>query len=285
MSSISCKNITRQRPRLLYAYSFSGGKGWINDKTQPENAEIILIGNGRGKAELNESVFPFTSGDLIVCNKGCAHREFFDDATDVELILIGVGNLRLYGFEPDTLLGDREFCIVHTGEFFEPLRTYARQLIIESEGNQPLKENIAQNLLKIILLFTVRLVSYDSLVTFDGNAKFTAAKNYFDEHFLEFENVDAVCKYLYINKYYLTHLFTQNAGMPPVKYVINKRIELACNYLETTDDNVADIGARCGYSDPAYFCRTFKKVKGVTPLRYRYLFKENKKNESKKTNK
>ena len=66
--------------------------------------------------------------------------------------------------------------------------------------------------------------------------------------------------------------------MPPLRYVINKRINLACDYLEATDDNVADIGVRCGYRDPAYFCRTFKKVKGVTPLRYRYVFKENKKN-------
>lgn len=274
MSGITRKTVLRQRPRLLYAGMHNNSSGWLNELQSAENTEIFLVGKGSGKAEIDGGYYPFKAGDLIVYNKGCYHREYADGKSENELVFAGIGNLRLYGHDPDTILKDRGFCIVHTGEFFSPLHTYLTQLIAETEGSQPLKEIIAENLLKIILMFTVRLVSYDSNLTFKENASYWAAKDYFDEHFLEITSVDSVCKSLYINKYYLSHLFTQNAGMPPVKYLIHKRIELACKYLETTDENVADIGKKCGYPDPRYFSRMFKQVKGVTPLRYRYVFKE-----------
>ncbi|MCI8596242.1 MAG: AraC family transcriptional regulator [Clostridia bacterium] len=276
MSGITKKTLLRQRPRLLYAGLHNKGAGWLTDKHEADGVEILFVAAGSGKAEINGSSYPFAAGDFIVCNKGCLHREFFDEALAHELLFAGIGNLRLYGHEPDTVLKEREFCIIHTEEYYEPLRGYMSQLVAETEGTQPLKEAIAEHLLKIILLFTVRLVSFDSDFTFKENASYLAAKEYFDEHFLDIKNMDSVCKSLYVNKYYLTHLFSQNEGISPVQYLINKRIELACKELEATDDNVADIGKRCGYADPCYFSRVFKKVKGVTPLRYRYVFKEKK---------
>lgn len=273
MSGSLKKNILRQRPRLLYAGINNTGAGWINSKSSAENAELIFISSGRGKIEAGDETYPFGAGDLLVINGGCAHREYLEETEGREIIFAGIGNLRLYGQKPDTLLADREFCLVHTAEYSSALKTYLSELIAETENAQPLHESVAEHLLKIVFLFAMRLVSFDSADTFNENLGYLAAKKYFDEHFLEIDSLDGVCKSLYINKYYLSHLFTQKTGYPPVRYLINKRIEHACNYLETTDMNVADVGKLCGYSDPCYFSRMFKKVKGVTPLRYRYLFK------------
>ena len=73
------KSLIRQRPRLLYAGIHSQGVGWLTDPQTTENTELIYIGKGSGKAEIGEETYPFAAGDLIVCNKGCRHREFFDD--------------------------------------------------------------------------------------------------------------------------------------------------------------------------------------------------------------
>lgn len=273
MTGTSKKSIIRQRPRLLYAGILDKGTGWINQTSTPENAEFILIGKGSGKIEIGGGTYPFAAGDFIVCNKGCPHREYFSAGDGHELVFIGVGNLHIYGLENDTLLKDKTFCIIHTQEYFPTLYFYMTQLAAEAEGAQPLREEITAHLLKVLLLFAVRLVGYNNELTFNENVNYIKAKEFFDEHFLQIDNIETVCKSLYINKYYLTHLFTQNEGVPPMRYLINKRIELACRHLETSDDNVADIGKACGYTDPCYFSRMFKQVKGVTPLRYRYLFK------------
>ena len=280
--SAARSNILRQRPRLLYAGINDTAAGWISDKETCENAEFVLVTRGSGKAEIKNETYPFSAGDLIVYNRGCEHRESLDGGSDREIIFLGVGNLHLQNQPSDVILADKDYSIVHTEEYFPALECYFKQLVAETEGSQPLHETIAENLLRIILLYVLRLVSFDSELTFRENAGYLKAKKYFDEHFLEIEDIDSVCKSLYINKYYLSHLFNKNEGMPPVKYLVNKRIELACKLLEANDDNVADIGKACGYVDPCYFSRVFKKVKGVTPLRYRYLFKLEKAEKNKK---
>lgn len=273
MSGSPIKNVLRARPRLLYAGINNSGVGWLNLKKPTECAELVYICSGSGKSEIGDDTYPFATGDLLVFNSGAEHREYFDETPERELLFVGLGNLHINGYNPGALLSGRDFCIVHTDVYGKTLSDYIHALISETEGTQPLHEAIAENLLKAILLTTVRLVSFDTDLTIGEQNSYLEAKRYFDEHFLEIDSIQNVCKSLYINKYYLSHLFAQNAGMPPVKYLINKKIELACNYLEHSDDNVADIGKLCGYSDPCYFSRTFKKVKGVTPLRYRYLFK------------
>lgn len=288
MSGSLKRNVIRQRPRLLYAGINNTGVGYVNLKRPAENAELVFISRGSGKTEIGEDSYPFTAGDLIIFNRGCSHREYLDDVSEREIIFIGIGNLRLYGQSPDTVIPEKDFCIVHTDSYCDTVRTYMSQLVAETEGNQPLHEAIAEHLLKILLLFAVRLAAFDEGETFNENTGYIAAKKYFDEHFLEIDNLENVCKSLYINKYYLSHLFTQKAGVPPIKYLINKRLEYACNYLETTDLNVAEVGKLSGYADPCYFSRIFKRVKGVTPLRYRYLFKldkaEKEKEEKSKNN-
>ncbi len=278
MSSTLKKSVLRQRPRLMYAGVNNNGAGWLNEKKPSDCAEFILIKNGSGKTEIGECSYPFATGDLIILNGGTSHREYFDDTPGRELCFIGVGNLHIYGNAGGEVLKDRDFCIVHTREYFPALQGYFSQLIAETESSQPLHEQISEYLLRILLLFAVRLAAYDDGETFDENLNYIRAKRYFDEHYLEIDSIEGVCKSLYVNKYYLSSLFRKNEGVPPVKYLINKRIQRACEYLETSDDNVADIGKACGFSDPCYFSRTFKRVKGVTPLRYRYLFKLEKSN-------
>ncbi|MCI8458825.1 MAG: AraC family transcriptional regulator [Clostridia bacterium] len=281
MSGNYKKNILRARPRLLYAGSFTGNAGWQNEKRPAEAAEIVVVGKGGGKAEIGDDTYPFAAGDVIVYNRGCAHREWLDDTPQKELLFFGVGNLHIGGLEPDAVLKDRPFCLVHAGDAFGAIYAYASQLLTESESALPLHETMAGYLLRLLLLSAVRLSAYDGEML-EENRNYTEAKRYFDEHYAEIDSIDAVCKSLYINKYYLSHLFTQKMGIPPVRYLMNKRIELACHYLETTDWNMADVGKACGYADPCYFSRLFKRTKKITPLRYRYLFKLEKEKKEKK---
>ena len=58
----------------------------------------------------------------------------------------------------------------------------------------------------------------------------------------------------------------------PIDYLINRRIEIACHLLKTTDFPVAELGERVGYTDTFYFSRLFKKKKGCSPRSYRNQF-------------
>ena len=47
----------------------------------------------------------------------------------------------------------------------------------------------------------------------------------------------------------------------------DNRIERACELLAKGDASVSDVAALCGFKDPAYFIKTFKRTLGTTPAK------------------
>ena len=63
--------------------------------------------------------------------------------------------------------------------------------------------------------------------------------------------------------------FKSEYGMTPNEYRLNYRISKAVSLLRMTDLSVQDIAYQCGFDDPFYFSRIFKKRVGITPSKYR----------------
>jgi AraC family transcriptional activator of mtrCDE len=59
--------------------------------------------------------------------------------------------------------------------------------------------------------------------------------------------------------------FNTLAGMPPMQYLTEWRMQQAKNLLETTGLSVAHIAGQCGYESDAAFRKAFKKTMGVPP--------------------
>lgn len=68
-------------------------------------------------------------------------------------------------------------------------------------------------------------------------------------------------------------LFTSETGISPGKYVERTRIDAARGLLERTNEGVAGIGPRCGFTTVETFHRSFKRLDGVTPAAYRNRFR------------
>ena len=68
---------------------------------------------------------------------------------------------------------------------------------------------------------------------------------------------------------HLNHLFRQYLGCAPRRYLIEKRLALACRLLKNPYWNVAEVADRAGFADSAYFCRQFKLHYGIQPGSYR----------------
>jgi AraC-like DNA-binding protein len=69
--------------------------------------------------------------------------------------------------------------------------------------------------------------------------------------------------------------FFKNSVNKTFTHVLNEiRIGMACKKLINTDLHVGEVGYGFGYHDVSYFNRTFRKIKGITPLQYwdKHLF-------------
>lgn len=68
---------------------------------------------------------------------------------------------------------------------------------------------------------------------------------------------------------HLNRIFKKNHGDTIHQYIITRRIDNAVNLLHSTDRQIKDIATSVGYEDVDYFCRVFKKNKGITPSQFR----------------
>lgn len=82
-------------------------------------------------------------------------------------------------------------------------------------------------------------------------------------------SISGIAKYVGIDRKYLHYIFKSHFGMSPQEYLINYRIQIACNLLEDKSLTIGQVSHSCGYPDPLLFSKIFKKIKGVSPTEYK----------------
>ena len=93
-----------------------------------------------------------------------------------------------------------------------------------------------------------------------------AVKRYLDEHFREGElTLAAVAGEFGYHPKYLSEKFKRTIGITVTEYVTERRLRHAEHLIEEGCFSVAQIAEACGYNDPLYFSRVYKKAKGYPP--------------------
>ncbi|MDA3963350.1 MAG: AraC family transcriptional regulator [Planctomycetota bacterium] len=82
-------------------------------------------------------------------------------------------------------------------------------------------------------------------------------------------DVDTLAAAAGMSKAHFSRRFRGHYGTAPGEYVLRLRLEHACELLVTTHRTVRTIAAACGFDDPNYFARIFRKRIGSAPLAWR----------------
>lgn len=82
-------------------------------------------------------------------------------------------------------------------------------------------------------------------------------------------SVERLCKHFYVSQAKLYKISKEGLGVGISDYVRSERLEKAKRLLLNTDEPVFRIALNVGIPDVNYFIRLFKRVEGITPLRYR----------------
>lgn len=82
-------------------------------------------------------------------------------------------------------------------------------------------------------------------------------------------NVEALAEIGGVSSHRLNTLFRQECHVSCWQYVINTRLNAAANLLDTTDYSIRAVSEICGFGDPYYFSRLFKKQAGRSPAAFR----------------
>lgn len=95
------------------------------------------------------------------------------------------------------------------------------------------------------------------------------AITHLDQHLNENITVEELAKIANYSVAQFRKHFQSATQMSPSVYIQRARVNAAKTLLKTTNKQIADIAAETGFYDEAHLIRTFTKIAGTTPARFR----------------
>ena len=103
-----------------------------------------------------------------------------------------------------------------------------------------------------------------------GDTLSVSVKKYIDHNYQEHITMESLADHFHFSASYINKMFRSQFGVPPMKYLLNLRIEKACALIKENEDlGIGSIGEMVRYSDSRYFSRIFRSVTGLTPSAYK----------------
>lgn len=248
--------------------------------------ELTLIESGFGRRFVGDHLVTFSSGDLVFIGSNVPHCWKFDEevrhASMISLL-----------FDLETLGGDffqrpelrhiahtLQSC-KHGFELSGLLKSYItsniQRLLIEKDPFSKMLQLV--NILHLIAKSDEKrfLSSQDlSISIHDQNdQKMVSVFDYIQENFyrdISLEEVSAIAG-LSVNAF--CKFFKRNTEKTFIQIVNEFRIDYSRQLLLNSEMQIGEVAYKSGYSDISHFFRTFKKMTGFSPLKYRQTYKKN----------
>lgn len=262
--SRTLKNIDVQ---LLYITRSRYDRQWQSVMHTHPFTELFYVVEGQGKFHIENDTYLVKSNDFIIINPNIMHTEANDGENSLEYIALGIEGLSFHAEGSHR----QHYSMYNFKKYRDEMMFYMKSMIRELHKKEEGYQEICTNLLETLILLILRNTkSQFAAVSSDRvSRECTFIEQYIDEHFSENISLDTLSNLTYMNKYYMVHIFKKHKGIPPINYLIERRIAEAKYLLETTNYPVAKVAQAIGFSSQSYFSQVFRKELGMTPLQYR----------------
>lgn len=96
---------------------------------------------------------------------------------------------------------------------------------------------------------------------------------FLESHYMETVTLESLSQKFFLERTYIGHMFNRMTGSSPIKYLTMVRIQKSKELLRFTDDTLAKIAEKVGFSSEQYLSRVFKGIEGISPREYRKRWK------------
>ena len=96
--------------------------------------------------------------------------------------------------------------------------------------------------------------------------------SWLEQNFAEPLQLETLAKRTGLSQKYLCRIFKEYTSKPPMEYVTDLRIENACTQMTMLKKSITEAAFNSGFNDLSYFCKVFKRLKGITPREYKRQF-------------
>ncbi|QYY35811.1 helix-turn-helix transcriptional regulator [Ruficoccus sp. ZRK36] len=237
--------------------------------------ELFIQTGGATDFDCAGECFRLLTGDICVMPRGVPHRETpVDLATPYSIICIcgfrdGVQLRRaqsdisgkIYGYNADS----------YTGKRFNTLLSYLDDISRKDNLAPKFRKPYMQGLLEAYFCALCSELAQPRTPEPNPAPHLVAeAEKYVHGRLSDSGlTVAGIATTLNCTADHLSRQFHRVRGLTLTSWIAQERIAQACNLLEDPGYNISEIGWACGFNEPSYFIRIFKRHMGMTPRQFR----------------
>lgn len=97
---------------------------------------------------------------------------------------------------------------------------------------------------------------------------------YIQEHYSEKLTLEELAQQIHICKNECCRMFKKYMNETLFSYLLAYRVNQSLILLSDTDMEITEIAEKCGFANPGYYTRVFKRIREITPMNYRKKIRE-----------
>lgn len=239
--------------------------------------DVTYLISGECTCFVNHNIYKLSKGDLIIIPPGEIHRSTFHGNMQSKRFVLSFRDDRLGWIR--SLIGEelvakslKTNVISIPSKRRDYVESLLNKLLFESDDPDILSPAFIQAGLLELLLFVIRCQQYENNVLKEidvDNQLMQEIATYVYNNYDKKISLDDMAKRFHISRSYLSKKFKTATGFGFKEYLINVRIKNACRLLLETNHSITDIAFECGFNDSNYFGDAFRRIKGVSPNKYR----------------
>ena len=231
-----------------------------------DQIELVLTQRGQVRAWVDAKEYTLHPGDAFIVFPNQVHEYFDMEFGEHILMIFSAAQIPaltslLEGHLPAS-------AVVPLGDDAELLAALAKRAAETYRSDRPHKTAIVDGYMTALLGEICRRLTFGKTDAVPaGNAK--KVINYCRKHYREDISLEILEKELYINRYYISHMFADYLHVGFNEYINSLRVFEACRKLRHETTSITEIAQQVGFGSPRTFNRAFRQKMGMSPSEYR----------------
>ncbi len=248
-----------------------------------DSFEIFMALSDNIKYFIEGQVYDLSKGDLIITNDSEVHRPQVTDNGAYERCFIQFKpqlfhHLMASDYNPLRIFthrspgkGNKLALSKENSEQIQPIQNCLNTIKNLYEQDNPRSNLLTYSTLLQLLvylddLYAVQIDHSEKLKIMDARVKKMLIL--IEMKFQTKISLGSLCDELFVDKYYMSHLFKEATGFTIMEYIQSKRIQLAKKLL-LQGISSTEVCYACAFEDYSNFYKTFKKLVSCSPREYR----------------
>ncbi len=229
--------------------------------------EIYYLEQGECNYLIEGKLFEMEKGDIVFIPKGMIHKTTYEGPHSRLLINCSGSYLENIKLREAFVYRNEKYSL----QIYDILKNIEKEYLNGDKFSNSLIKGHMQQLLSIVYRTENKYRN-----TRHQNKYVKTALDILEEDFTSDITLSSLAQNFEVSPEHFSRLFKKETGLGFNEYLSLLRLKKAENLLKKNEDlSVSEVAFSCGFNDSNYFCEKFKKVYGISPLKFRKKHKLN----------